>query len=89
MGMTENGPARLVTPEDWKDNPEVTERGFLRVWREYSPEYKHDWLWMFGSPIEDGWQMFTTNEVKLLDTRTSRCWTKEPTEKQMKNTPWT
>ena len=69
-------PARLLTPEDWENNPDVDSEGYLPAWCD---EYVDCDL------LESGWTVVC---VEALQNRGRRYWTKRPTREQMEATPW-
>jgi len=70
-----DGLPRLLTTEDFKDNPDVDKAGRLPCWVEYKDD---DYC---------GWSFATDWEVS--DSYGHRFWTTRPTKAQMEATPWT
>ena len=64
---------RLMTPEDFENNPDVDKQRRLPCWVEYEDGYC-------------GWSFVCEHEVE--DANGHRFWTSRPTDEQMEATPW-
>lgn len=65
--------ARLMTPDDFKNNPNVDDQKRLPCWVEYKDDY-------------GGWSFVC--EWEIADAEGHRFWTSRPTEAQMEAIPW-
>ena len=70
---------RLMTPDDFDNNPMVDENGKLPAWVEYK---------RYNGVLRpaDGWGTINRNWVDGYIDR--RFWTSRPTDKQREETPW-
>lgn len=64
---------RLMTPEDFENNPDVDKQRRLPCWVEYEDGYC-------------GWSFVCEHDVE--DANGHRFWTSRPTDEQMEVTPW-
>jgi len=72
---------RLLTFEDFDNNPEVDSKGRLPAWVE------HNWK---GGPslTDDGYAAVTKQEMENWDRSFIRWWTSRPNKAQMEAIPW-
>ena len=80
-----DGPARLLTQEDFANNPDVDEGGYLPAWVEYEDAEREKTLALLDVVITDGW---VAAGLENLDDLHVRYWNKRPTPEQMEATPW-
>lgn len=72
---------RVMTVDDFIDNPDADSEGFLPVW----VEYRRDGEWAdYWDDEQDEW-----STADGISNDGYRVWTARPTEEQMKATPWT
>ncbi len=75
---------RLMTGEDWENNPNVDCTGELPAWIEWSEGRKKD----ISFSCSDGWATMTKREFDDVLLWGGRCWTSRPTDEQRKAVPW-
>jgi len=76
-----DGLPRLLTTEDFKDNPAVDSKGRLPAWVEHN--------WKLGpSLVDDGYSAITKEEMENWDKSFVRWWTSRPTKAQTELEPW-
>ena len=73
---------RLLTADDFVNNPDVDHDGFLPAWIEYRRDGDWDEYWE-GQP--DEWGVCRADRLVY---ETMRYWTSRPTKEQMEATPW-
>ncbi len=72
---------RLLTYEDFNNNPAVDSKGRLPAWVEHN--------WKLGpSLVDDGYSAITKKEMENWDKSFVRWWTSRPTDEQRRVTPW-
>ncbi len=72
---------RLMTADDFIDNPNADSEGFLPAWI----EYRRDGEWAdYWDDQQDEW-----STADGISNDGYRLWTERPTEEQMKAIPWT
>lgn len=72
---------RLLTYEDFNNNPAVDSKGRLPAWVEHN--------WKLGpSLVDDGYSAITKEEMENWDKSFVRWWTSRPTDEQRRVTPW-
>ena len=81
LGRLKAQEPRLLTFEDFDNNPEVDSKGRLPAWVE------HNWK---GGPslTDDGYAAVTKQEMENWDRSFIRWWTSRPNKAQMEAIPW-
>lgn len=81
LGRLKAQEPRLLTFEDFDNNPEVDSKGRLPAWVE------HNWK---GGPslTDDGYAAITKQEMENWDRSFIRWWTSRPSKEQMEAIPW-
>jgi len=81
LGRLKAQEPRLLTFEDFDNNPEVDSKGRLPAWVE------HNWK---GGPslTDDGYAAVTKQEMENWDRSFIRWWTSRPNKAQMEATGW-
>lgn len=81
---------RLLTVDDFKDNPDMDAQGFLPCWLEYNKKGRTELveLGIFDSEDEvaDEWGVANADDVAKADH--GRYWTGRPDRQLMRATPW-
>ena len=65
---------RLMTLEDFKNNPDIDDQGRLPCWVEYKDDEYNEWSFV--------------TDWELADAKNHRYWTSRPTDKQMEEAAW-
>ena len=73
---------RVMTAEDFENNPDVDHDGFLPAWIEYRRDGDWDEYWE-GQP--DEWGVCKADRIVY---ESMRYWTSRPTDEQREATPW-
>lgn len=81
LGRLKAQEPRLLTFEDFDNNPEVDSKGRLPAWVEHN--------WKGGlSLTDDGYAAVTKQEMENWDRSFIRWWTSRPNKAQMEAIPW-
>ena len=80
IALVKSQEPRVMTAEDFIDNPDADSEGFLPVW----VEYRRDGEWAdYWDDQQDEW-----STADGISSDGYRLWTARPTEEQMKAAPW-
>ena len=79
--LIERQAPRLITFEDFDNNPDVDSKGRLPAWVEHN--------WKSGPSLtDDGYAAVTKQERENWDRSFIRWWTSRPSKEQMEAIPW-
>lgn len=74
---------RLLTKQDFENNPDLDSGGRMPVWIEYRRD-DEEWA-EYWDDTDDEWALVYQYN---FESESYRCWNKKPTREQMEATPW-